>query len=61
MLEPEARTYYQRYKAYLKLRRFSQAVSDLDAALALDDTMLVVRPFARVSVVHAVPVVAHPG
>lgn len=34
--KPLPRTYYQRFKAHLKLQKFRHALSDLDAAIALD-------------------------
>jgi len=37
---PDARTYYDRHKAYLKLRRLTDAAGDLDKAIATDSKFI---------------------
>jgi tetratricopeptide (TPR) repeat protein len=42
-LEPDARSYYNRHKVYLRLSKLNDALSDLTHAIALDNTFVMVR------------------
>ncbi len=42
-LEPDARTYYNRHKVFLRLSRLNDAISDLSNAIKQDDKFVMVR------------------